>query len=90
MAHCGGEPQKEGLKKSRLSKLKPLFSSVSVSPLSLFHHRQAEKIRRQKQYANSVREQNKNINRKPFIPSKEPKDNDQKVPRRKVCVCVCL
>lgn len=45
-------------------------------------------MRRQKQYANTVREQNKNINRKPFIPTKEPKDNDQKVPRRKVCVIV--
>ena len=38
-------------------------------------------MRRQKEYANSIREQNKRINKIPITPTKEPED---KVPRTKV------
>lgn len=99
MARCvkvflrGGGAQKNGLRGDLAQLIKASFIiCLCVTPLthSLFHHRQAEKMRRQKQYANAIREQNKNINRIPFIPAKEPKDNDQRVPRIKVCVCVCV
>ncbi|TWW74275.1 jhy protein homolog isoform X2 [Takifugu flavidus] len=63
--------------------LKPDIELRGLGPDYRNIEKTAEKMRRQKQYANTVREQNKNINRKPFIPTKEPKDNDQKVPRRK-------
>ncbi|KAG7483582.1 hypothetical protein MATL_G00039890 [Megalops atlanticus] len=46
----------------------------------------AEKIRRQKQYSNKVREQNKNLSRNPFLPAKNPMGSDTRediVPRRK-------
>ncbi|XP_036379109.1 jhy protein homolog, partial [Megalops cyprinoides] len=46
----------------------------------------AEKIRRQKQYSNKVREQNKNLSRNLFLPAKNPMGSDTRediVPRRK-------
>ncbi|XP_029690915.1 uncharacterized protein [Takifugu rubripes] len=45
---------------------------------------QAEKMRRQKEYANVICEQNKKINKKSFIPTKELKDNEKEVRRMKV------
>lgn len=55
-----------------------VHSSIS-SALSL---RQAEKMRRQKEYANAIREQNKKTNKLPITPTKEPQHKD--VPRMKV------
>lgn len=56
--------------------------------LSIFYNlllcRQAEKMRRQKEYANTIREQNKKINKAPITPIKEPEGKDKEVPRMKV------
>ncbi|XP_051257486.1 jhy protein homolog isoform X1 [Dicentrarchus labrax] len=43
----------------------------------------AEKMKRQRLYSNVIREQNKKINRIPFLPAKDPEGSDKKVPRMK-------